>query len=667
MLAGRNRFASGAVALLLCLTLILMSSLTLVTWQHQQNLACAGVGGDSSVPQPVGNRGAALNVRIGTWNTLASNNIARVLSGIRAVGAQADVIGLQELDPGSRRAVKKGLSDTFAVSKGNNAVQIVWKKARFDVLAQGSQEVFGLRRIEPGVSGTAIGPKSVQWVQLRDRTTGAVFFVANHHIVPSVDRRGHPDIRHPKRLSLYELQLAAMLALVDRLKGTGPVMVTGDFNVAAAADAKVRDPSFPYVQGAAHGLYSNWRVLGHPDGGTQGARLIDYVWSTTASAAPVAQWVLPKHGSDHSPVVVAVSNRSAVAKIRPQQSANAALPTRAIASDTPVDETRRQQIANIRLIEKAVLDVARPPRLPAGVPAGRVAYIAAVAATGESDLINVSYGDRVGPDSRGLFQQRTNWGTLAQRMDPVYATKSFLLGPGQHGSGGLLDLKDWAKLPVTIAIHRVQINADPQHYRRFEARAQEIGAQAGVDFHATGASGPAVIELQAQAGCLSEVDLNGGMTVPATAKNGACPLDTMYAKGHQNTHDCNQAIAFMEREMNSGSRAWRRRCLALVAQAYGWRASGTPTAFQGAQIVTAAGRVSTDRTGIPRGAVMWWDGRPAGNSAGHVAIYDGAGYILSNDVPVTDGRVGRVPWTYPEQRWGHKWLGWSPPYFPNAV
>lgn len=46
---------------------------------------------------------------------------------------------------------------------------------------------------------------------------------------------------------------------------------------------------------------------------------------------------------------------------------------------------------------------------------------------------------------------------------------------------------------------------------------------------------------------------------------------------------------------------------------------------------------------------MWWDGRPTGNTAAHVAIYDGAGYILSNDVPVTDGRVGRVPWTYPEE------------------
>ncbi|HET9873164.1 MAG TPA: hypothetical protein VFP89_11305 [Propionibacteriaceae bacterium] len=336
--------------------------------------------------------------------------------------------------------------------------------------------------------------------------------------------------------------------------------------------------------------------------------------------------------------------------------------TRDATGNTRLDETRRQQISNIRLIEKAVLEVARPPRLPAGTSAGRVTYIAAVAAVGESDLINVNYGDKAGPDSRGLFQQRTSWGSLVQRLDPVYATKSFLLGPGQHGSGGLLDLKDWWKLPVSIAIHRVQINADPQHYSRFEARAREIGAEAGVDFNVAAGSDLTSADLEAESDCLS----NSDPTPPASA-NGPCQLDARYARGHRNAHDCNQAIAFMEQEITHGSRGWRRRCLALVAQAYGWQASGISTAFQAAQVQIAAGKMSTDRNHIPRGAIMWWDGRPTGNSAGHVAIYDGAGNILSNDVPVTDGRVGRVPWTYPEDRWGHRWLGWSPPYFPNAV
>lgn len=40
---------------------------------------------------------------------------------------------------------------------------------------------------------------------------------------------------------------------------------------------------------------------------------------------------------------------------------------------------------------------------------------------GESDLRNLNYGDAVGPDSRGVFQQRDNgaWGSLADRMNPL--------------------------------------------------------------------------------------------------------------------------------------------------------------------------------------------------------------------------------------------------------
>ena len=144
------------------------------------------------------------------------------------------------------------------------------------------------------------------------------------------------------------------------------------------------------------------------------------------------------------------------------------------------DAIRRQQIANARLVEQGA-------RAAGG--SGRAVYVALVTAVGETDLTNVNYGDRAGPDSRGLFQQRASWGTQSQRMDPAWAAGAFLLGPHHQRSGGLLQLPGWEQLPVTTAIHRVQINADPNHYSRFEARAQEIGEQAGVDFDAPPGSG----------------------------------------------------------------------------------------------------------------------------------------------------------------------------------
>ena len=113
--------------------------------------------------------------------------------------------------------------------------------------------------------------------------------------------------------------------------------------------------------------------------------------------------------------------------------------------------------------------------------------------------------------------------------------------------------------------------------------------------------------------------------------------------------------------MASGSHQWYRSCLALVARAYGWGWSGVATAGMHAAVERQAGQLHTSRTNIPRGAILWW----TNSGAGHVAIYDGNGYIYSNDVS-GQGTVGRVKWDFPEKVWGQHFAGWSAPYFPHA-
>lgn len=628
----------------------------------QQSACGAGLYGDASVPLPAEDPVAPLTVKVASWNTLHKNSTARIIAGVAGIGgAGADVIGFQELDPTARRqAVERALSNTWAFSGGNNTVKIAWRKAKYDLLAQGNVLEFGVERIENGAAGTSIGPKHLQWVELRDRRTRAVFFEVNHHIVPSIESHGYPN-KKPRAQSLYRRQMQVMLATVDKLAKTAPVFATGDFNVAAQADARLKSPSFPYVQAGQHGLYSNWRTLGYPKNGTHGSRHIDYVWATTAQAAPVAQQILDRYGSDHHAVLVTISNARAVSRLHQDQKANLTLRqpttvTQPVSIAQPAtgsyDAMRRQQVANARLVEQGV-------RAAGG--SGQAVYVALVAAIGESDLVNLNYGDKAGPDSRGLFQQRASWGTLAQRMNPAWAAGAFMLGPHQSRSGGLLQLPGWEQMPVTQAIHRVQINADPNHYTKFEARAHEIGQQAGINFDAP--AGAASTDAD-PAGC-TETGAAAD-TILTGVGTGPCPLDQLHAPGRTNPRDCNAALTFLTKQMTSGSRAWKRQCMKLVAVAYGWHYSGNDTAYIGAQRVIAAGKMSTDQTNIPKGAVMWWDGRATGNDAGHVAVYDGNGYILTNDAPVNDGRVGRVPWTYPETNWSQKWLGWSPPYLPNA-
>lgn len=87
-------------------------------------------------------------------------------------------------------------------------------------------------------------------------------------------------------------------------------------------------------------------------------------------------------------------------------------------------------------------------------------------AMGESSLHNLDYGDVAGPDSRGLFQQRDSWGTLEERMNPTKAATLFY--------DRLVTVEGWQQMPPTLAIHAVQRNANPNHYARFQAAAEQV-------------------------------------------------------------------------------------------------------------------------------------------------------------------------------------------------
>ena len=104
-----------------------------------------------------------------------------------------------------------------------------------------------------------------------------------------------------------------------------------------------------------------------------------------------------------------------------------------------------------------------------GVPA-RAQLIAVMTAMGESGLRVLDYGDGVGPDSRGLFQQRDNgaWGSYADRMDPTTSATNFYRA--------LLAVEGWVSLAPTLAAHKTQRNADPYHYERYWPAALEVVA-----------------------------------------------------------------------------------------------------------------------------------------------------------------------------------------------
>ena len=87
--------------------------------------------------------------------------------------------------------------------------------------------------------------------------------------------------------------------------------------------------------------------------------------------------------------------------------------------------------------------------------------IGVMTAMGESGLRVLDRGDAVGPDSRGLFQQRDNgaWGSYEDRMDPHRSATSFFRV--------LATVAGREQMQPTRVANRVQRNADPDHYTRW--------------------------------------------------------------------------------------------------------------------------------------------------------------------------------------------------------
>ncbi|WP_133803122.1 hypothetical protein [Kribbella caucasensis] len=134
------------------------------------------------------------------------------------------------------------------------------------------------------------------------------------------------------------------------------------------------------------------------------------------------------------------------------------------------------QISYARIIDKVAAD--------RGLP-GQATLVALMTALQESQLQNLTYGDR---DSVGLFQQRPSagWGTVQQILDPVYSAEAFFGGVNPPSPPGLVDIDGWDSMPYTVVAQAVQVSAFPDAYARHEDTAREIAEEAGIDLNRAG-------------------------------------------------------------------------------------------------------------------------------------------------------------------------------------
>lgn len=267
--------------------------------------------------------------------------------------------------------------------------------------------------------------------------------------------------------------------------------------------------------------------------------------------------------------------------------------------------------------------------------------IAIMTAMGESSLEVKDHGDVAGPDSRGLFQQRDGWGTLADRMNPGTSAERFYRA--------MVKVAGWQELEPTEVAHRTQRNADPNHYAKFWDEATAVyAATEGITLTANDISSFAPE-------CVGDDTMNAAYAYSGTKCD--------FGKAYPNPNTCGEALAEAARIANASAcksdlsgGTWRRWCLAFVARAYGHRFAGYPTAMAMYQDMKARGLIQTGKT-IPPGALVFFR---TSSPAGHVALYAGDGKAFSNDY-IRSGCIDLTPMD--RMGGGGKYLGWSPPAF----
>lgn len=259
-----------------------------------------------------------------------------------------------------------------------------------------------------------------------------------------------------------------------------------------------------------------------------------------------------------------------------------------------------------------------------GIPVkGQVVAIATAAQ--ESRLVNINYGDR---DSVGLFQQRTSqgWGTVAQIMDPVYASNKFY--------DALARVPGWELMTVTGAAQRVQRSGFPLAYEQWAVMAEGI---------VTGGGSNPVAGAAAERACASPIPVAATGEVGAVITAGQRWLGVDYSWGGGTVSGPGRGFA-------QGANIIGFDCSSFVQNAY----------YNGAGIMLprttraqyAAGNKITSKDQLQPGDLMYFGSGGSVAAISHVGMYLGGGSMIhapstgdvvkiSNDVLTSNYWVSR--------------------------
>lgn len=276
-------------------------------------------------PTPVQSTGQYLNrwvpLYAGTFNTFKDLGPRAAKEDlVKLTKSRLQIVGLQEAHGNERDSI---FSDDLADlgwsryrpkdTAFSDEDTIIWRTDKFDLLDSGCDHI-------STVDIAGMPPRYLNWVKVRFKPANRLLYFMSTHVDPHLDvtpytrhHVGKPNFKqYNDRVHQGIVHFSAMQARLRQFGRIAPVILAGDFNISATADARVRYKGFPYAKFSAVGAKSNWTAIKHdPHGPTHGQ--IDQIWLARGSdwfVKFVDHWGFAGYHSDHRPVMTEFNIRA---------------------------------------------------------------------------------------------------------------------------------------------------------------------------------------------------------------------------------------------------------------------------------------------------------------------------------------------------------------------
>lgn len=274
--------------------------------------------GTSTTPtDPKNNTTSTLKLKVASWNVKKYGGNSHIVSGIKTLVKQTDVLGVQETQsaiPSVRSALSKSDYGIYPTNKKDpRKVAIIWNSKKLGVLDKG--------HFNGGYQPSGDLQREFVWVKFKEKTSGKVFYVVNTHFPhDSNTRRDGGDWYYTNDTNgkAWQTHMRKLVAWIEKTKKQNlPIFLTGDYNFNYRRDNCKQELTPCVALSKKQNVKSGWEYTRLKDVGDNkgsikdSAALIDYVFSwdrsyITYQAMEVthggSKGTYGWNGSDHKPI-----------------------------------------------------------------------------------------------------------------------------------------------------------------------------------------------------------------------------------------------------------------------------------------------------------------------------------------------------------------------------